>query len=129
MTTPFRVADRRRPVVDVTVSKHPSPGNSTLTIMRTVIVDTGFTNDLCLLWSDIAALQLDKAGLEELTLADGTKKSFRTFRGCASAQGIERPVVILELPSERLLGMGFLRGLDLCISGWPNGTIAIREPP
>lgn len=128
MTTPFRVADRRRPVVDVTVSKYPSPGNNTPTIMRTVIVDTGFTNDLCLLWSDIAALQLDLAGLEELTLADGIKKSFRAFRGYASAQGIERPVVILALPSERLLGMGFLKGLDLCISGWPNGTVDIREP-
>ena len=128
MTTSFKVVDRRCPVVSITVSKHASPQSSTTTVMRAAIVDTGFSGAVALPASVISSLHLNVAGSENIVLADRTERACRTFHGYVSAEGIERRVVILELTGEPLLGMGFLRGLELCISGWPNGTVDIREP-
>jgi len=76
----------------------------------------------------ITSLQLNPAGVEDLVLADGTSKAFKTFDGFACVEGIEKRVTIYEIPSEPLLGMSFLNGLRLIVTGFPGGTVAIQQP-
>ena len=130
MTTNLRInAPRRRPIVEVRISKQASPQGNTPQVTRHAIVDTGFTGGLALPWSVITSLGLNHTGIEDLVLADGNKKPFKTFDGFASVQRIEKRVTVYEMSNESLLGMSFLNGLQLIVTNFPGGTVVIQHPP
>jgi len=85
------------------------------------VIDTGFTEFLALPSARIASLHLPLAGLQRMTLADGTVAVLAVYEVGVHWHGARRTVQVLEVEGGALLGMALLDGsrmtMDVCAGG------------
>lgn len=101
--------------------------NSALTALVEVVLDTGFSEELVLPPDIISALGLTPQGKMPLTLADGEEQVFDFYTASISWHGQDRIVAVVEMPSERLIGMDLLWDNRLIVDAAVGGK-AIIEP-
>ena len=90
------------------------------------VVDTGFSEFL-ILGSDLASeLQLESAGVDYLTLADGSLESFEVFNVSVMWDGLTREIEAHAAQSSALVGMGLLHGHRLVVDVVEGGRVAIE---
>ena len=75
----------------------------------------------------IRDLSLDYIDKVSVALADQQVRSVRAFDGVMSWHGRRRDVMVLDMGSEPLLGMGLLLDSRLTVSCRPNGAVVIEE--
>ncbi|MBM4040849.1 MAG: clan AA aspartic protease [Planctomycetes bacterium] len=89
-------------------------------------VDTGFTEFLSLPPALIARLGLPFAGLEDLTLADGSEAVLHVFDAVVHWHGRRTPVHALEAEGTPLIGMKLLRASRLTVDVVAGGRVEVR---
>ena len=101
--------------------------NNALTALVEVVLDTGLSEELVLTPDIVSTLGLTPQGEMPLTLADGEEQIFDFYMASISWHGQERIVAVIEMPSERLIGMNLLWGSRLIVDAAVGGE-AIIEP-
>lgn len=101
--------------------------NRALTAHVEVVLDTGFSEELVLPPDIVSTLGLTPQGEMPLTLADGEEQIFDFYMALISWHGQDRIVAVIEMPSERLIGMNLLWGSRLIVDAAVGGE-AIIEP-
>jgi clan AA aspartic protease len=90
------------------------------------IIDTGFTGWLTLPPALIADLQLPWEGFGHAELADGSTSDYFVYQATVLWERRPRQVIVSELNTAPLVGMGFLGGNELKIHVRPGGAVTIR---
>jgi len=98
------------------------------------LIDTGFTGELPLPSTLVAALGLDVLGSEQLALADGSEVASDVCPAIVIWDGQTRVIGVNTLDTDALLGMGLLEGYDLNIHVAAGGRVTIEpfspaQPP
>ena len=109
-----------QPVVEVIVH-----GSSNQRARVQAVVDTGFTQYLTLPAHAIAALNLQFAFEEKLTMANGESININAYTALMEWGGRTRQVEIHSAEGDPLTGMAMLRDHDLYIRAVPDGTVRI----
>ena len=89
------------------------------------IIDSGFTGNLVLPPTLIAALGLVKRSGGTATLADGSVKNFETFSAEIEWKGVRRRIVVSAVGNEALAGMVLLASHRLCMEVVSGGRVEI----
>lgn len=118
------INEHREIVFGVQVS---NSANRALTTLVEVVLDTGLSEELVLTPDIISTLELTPQGEMPLTLADGEEQIFDFYMASISWHDQERIVAVVEMPSERLIGMNLLWGNRLIVDAALGGE-AIIEP-
>ena len=92
-----------------------------------VIVDTGFTDWLTLPTDFIKLLRLTRDDNREVTLADGSVTVYQNYKGKILWHERLRPVAIIALDAQPLLGTKALAGSRLTIDFQDGGEVSIAE--
>jgi clan AA aspartic protease len=93
------------------------------------VVDSGFNASLTLPAATIAALGLTRKSDVRAALADGSVGEFGVYAAEVSWEGAWRPVLVLTVGDEALLGMLLLASHELRISVVPGGAVEITPIP
>ena len=101
--------------------------NSALSVPVEVVLDTGFSEELVLPSDIVSTLGLTPQGEMPLILADGEEHVFDFYMASISWHGQDRIVAVIEMPSERLIGMNLLWGSRLIVDAAVGGE-AMIEP-
>lgn len=101
--------------------------NRALTTLVEAVLDTGLSEELVLTPDIVSTLGLTPQGEMPLILADGEEQIFDFYMASISWHGRERIVAVVEMPSERLIGMNLLWGSRLIVDAAVGGE-AIIEP-
>jgi clan AA aspartic protease len=88
-------------------------------------IDTGFTGELVLSQSTIAALSLPQSGTAQAQLADGSIILMNTYSCLLEWFGSLKQVVVGNDGDFPLLGVGLLRGHKLTVD-YPLETVAVE---
>jgi clan AA aspartic protease len=89
-------------------------------------VDTGFSGYLVLDKLAIEALALRRFGVNEGTLADGSRTRFETYTATLDWHGAVRPVIVVSSDGGSLVGMSLLRGSRLLLEVIEHGQLTIE---
>ena len=100
------------------------PGGRTARVEA--MVDTGFNEQLTLPPWVVERLGLTFEEEAYYTLADGARSGTRVFRGEIEWHGTWREIMIVEIESDALLGMGAMCGCNLNIDVMHGGHVEIR---
>ena len=94
-----------------------------------VVLDTAFSGDLALPYSEIERLALPYLGLsmDTWTLATGAEAEMHTYAATIFWHGQRRKVVVIETESESLLGTALLSGSKIYIDFHRGGKVVIEE--
>ena len=92
-----------------------------------VVVDTGFSGELALPSELIQSLGLEYIDDVRVVMADRQARWVRAYDGAVSWHGEPMSVIVLDMESEPLLGMGLLLDSRLTVSCRPNGVVVIEE--
>ena len=92
-----------------------------------VVVDTGFSGELALPSELIQTLGLEYIDDVSVALADQQERPVRAYDGVVSWQGRSRDVMVFDMESEPLLGMGLLLDNRLTVICRPNGPVVNEE--
>ena len=90
-------------------------------------IDTGFSGYLALDSRAIHSLGLRRFGVNEGTLADGTRTYFETYTATLDWHGAVRSVIVVESAGGNLVGMSLLRGSQLVVDVIENGNVLIER--
>lgn len=93
------------------------------------VVDTGFTASLALPATAVAALGLLQQSRSEAVLADGVVRKVDVCAAEVNWNGQWRPVLVLSVGDEMLLGMRLLSGHELRIAVEAGGPVEITSLP
>ena len=93
------------------------------------VVDTGSTDALTLLPSDIALIDLPYQGSECIILADGEAVPMNVFFGVVIWDGFPLPCRILASNGGALVGMRLLKGHWLMLDARVDGDVLIYPIP
>jgi clan AA aspartic protease len=115
---------RREAVVPLRVR---GPGGAEVDVEA--VVDSGFTASLTLPAAVVAALGLTRQSGGGAVLADGSVRQFDIYAAEVSWDGGWRPVLVLAVGDEVLLGMGLLADHELRIAVVPGGVVEITPLP
>jgi clan AA aspartic protease len=114
------VVDCREPILPLTViATDGTP------VRLSVVVDTGFTDELTLPASAIRDLELPCKGMAEGVLGDGSRFFCDIYRGSLVWHDDVIAVDILETEGDPLLGMKLLTGSRLTMDITDDGQIEI----
>lgn len=94
-------------------------------------VDTGFTDHICLTYQEAFPLALTLVGIEEYTIADGSRVQFFSCFGLVSFDGkpILSPISIRPNGS-RLIGIGLMKKLGIKLEAdFVNQTVKLVKVP
>jgi clan AA aspartic protease len=116
------VNHHREAIIPVTVR---SPLGQELPI--DAIVDTGFNGSLTLPPVPIAALGLPWRNYGQATLANGSVDLFDVFAATVLWDGSARSILVEEVATQPLVGMGLLDGYDLHIEVTAGGSVTILK--
>jgi clan AA aspartic protease len=89
------------------------------------VIDTGFTEFLALPPDCIAALRLPLAGLQRMTLADGSVAVLAVHEAVVHWHDAPVAVQALEIDGGALLGMAMLQGSRLTVDALEGGPARI----
>ena len=92
-----------------------------------VVVDTGFSGELALPSELIQSLGLEYIDDVRVVMADRQARWVGAYDGAVSWHGEPMSVIVLDMESEPLLGMGLLLDSRLTVSCRPNGPVVIEE--
>ena len=92
-----------------------------------VVVDTGFSGELALPSELIQSLGLEYIDDVRVVMADRQARWVGAYDGSVSWHGEPIAVIVLDIESEPLLGMGLLLGSRLTVSCRSNGPVVIEE--
>ena len=92
-----------------------------------VVVDTEFSGELTLPSELIQSLDLEYIDDVRVVMADRQARWVGAYDGAVSWHGEPMAVIVLDMESEPLLGMGLLLDNRLIVSCRPNGTVVIEE--
>ena len=92
-----------------------------------VVVDTGFSGELALPSELIQSLGLEYVDDVRVVMADRQARWVSAYDGAVSWHGEPMAVIVLDMESEPLLGMGLLLDSRLTVSCRPNGPVVIEE--
>jgi clan AA aspartic protease len=93
------------------------------------VVDTGFSGELTLPTSVIAALGFRWRTRNSRVLADGTNQYVDIYVGIIVWDGMVRHVFIEAADTHPLVGMTLISGNRLQIEGIPGGRVTIEKLP
>jgi clan AA aspartic protease len=93
------------------------------------VVDTGFDGYLCLPPTAIAQLRLPWIESGEATLADGSDCLVEVYQGTVLWDGHALSLLVDEVDTDPLVGMGLLEGHELKIEVRPGGKVTIKRLP
>jgi len=91
------------------------------------VIDTGFTGDLTLPATAVAALGLPFVYNQAITLADDTDIEIPVHQATIVWQGSERFVHVLATGNRPLLGTALLIGCELLAQFSDNGLVTIED--
>lgn len=105
-----------------------SPFSASLKKTLSVIVDTGCTADLILTYAEAFPLALALVGIENYTIADGSKVSFFKCLGVVNFAGKTTQCLISIRPSGcPLMGVSLLKKLGLTLEiDFPRQTVFFK---
>ena len=89
------------------------------------VIDTGFTGELVLSTTTIAALGLTLRSGGTALLADGTLRNFDTYNAEIQWSGSPRRVVVSAIGTEALVGMTLLAGHKLNMEIEDGGVVEV----
>ena len=92
-----------------------------------VVVDTGFNGELALPSHLVQPIGLEYIDNVPVVLADRQRRPVSAYDGAVSWHGRHREVVVLDMGSEPLLGMGLLLECKLTVDARPGGFVLIEE--
>lgn len=92
-------------------------------------IDTGFTEEMTLPPDIINELNLPSHRQISLVMADGTTYRGETYLGRIRWHERLRPVEVISVDADPLVGMKLLAGSNLSIDAEPNGAVTITELP
>ncbi|NJL57968.1 clan AA aspartic protease [bacterium] len=98
-------------------------------IVIDALIDTGYTGNLTLPPSTIAALNLPWRGSEEGVLGDGSTQMFDVYSATIIWDGEFRTIKVNESDTDPLLGVGLLYGYEVCIQTISGGTVTVKALP
>ncbi|WNZ23118.1 clan AA aspartic protease [Leptolyngbya sp. NK1-12] len=98
-------------------------------IVIDALIDTGYTGNLTLPPSTIAALNLPWRGSEEGVLGDGSTQMFDVYSATIIWDGEFRTIKVNESDTDPLLGVGLLYGYEVCILTISGGTVTVKALP
>ncbi len=90
------------------------------------LADTGFSGFLTLSANAIGSLNLPQEGIAPATLADGSQRIFRVYRGEVEFCGRSTVSRIYASDGIPLAGMSLFRGCELRIQVIPDGEVSIE---
>jgi len=93
------------------------------------VVDTGFSGELTLPSSVIAALGLRWRTRNSRVLADGTKQYVDIYVGIIGWDGMVRHVFVEAADTHPLVGMALIAGNCLQVAAIPGGRVTIEALP
>ena len=93
------------------------------------LIDTGYSGQLTLSPAIVTALQLEKLGSSQGTLANGSIEHFDVYQASVVWDGQARTVEIDEIDTPPLLGMALLERHSLYIVVSPGGEVVITPSP
>ena len=93
------------------------------------VIDTGYTAELTLPPSPIAALGLRWQSLDCGTLADGSECLFDVYEAKVVWDGKVRHILVDEADADPLVGMRLLRGHELKMQVRSRGKVTIKRLP
>jgi clan AA aspartic protease len=93
------------------------------------VVDTGFTGDLVLPQTEVAALGLQFLIYDSAVLADGSGVPLSVHEATILWHGVQRHALILAAGQEPLLGMSLIYGSRLTLEGEDGGALTLDELP
>jgi clan AA aspartic protease len=99
---------------------------ATQRIVVDALIDTGYTGNLTLPPSTIAALNLPWRGSEEGVLGDGSTQMFDVYSATIIWDGEFRTIKVNESDTDPLLGVGLLYGYEVCIQTISGGTVTVK---
>lgn len=102
---------------------------ATQRIVIDALIDTGYTGNLTLPPSTIAALNLPWRGSEEGVLGDGSTQMFDVYSATIIWDGEFRTIKVNESDTVSLLGVGLLYGYEVCIQTIDGGTVTVKALP
>ena len=102
---------------------------ATQRIVIDALIDTGYTGNLTLPPSTIAALNLPWRGSEEGVLGDGSTQMFDVYSATIIWDGGFRTIKVNESDTDPLLGVGLLYGYEVCIQTISGGTVTVKALP
>ena len=92
-----------------------------------VVVDTVFSGELALPSELIQSLDLEYIDDVRVVMADRQRRWVDAYDGAVSWHGEPMSVIVFDMESEPLLGMGLLLDSRLSVSCRPNGAVVIEE--
>ena len=115
-------------VVDLEIQ---SPTFSAIARKFPIGIDTGFTNDLCLTYQDAFPLALTLVGVQEYTIADGTRVQFFECIGVVKLGEKATVCTISIRPNgSALMGVSLMRKLGLKLDiDFVNNTVKFSDAP
>jgi clan AA aspartic protease len=90
------------------------------------VIDTGFTDFLSLPVSAIAKLGLLRQDEGSCVLADGSRAPMNIYAAEIEWMGVWRPILVIEVDANALLGTAMIRGCLLTIEMVDGGRVEIR---
>ena len=90
-------------------------------------MDTGFNGELALPSHLVQSFGLEYIDDVPVVLADRQRRPVSAHDGAVSWHGRHREVVVLDMGSEPLLGMGLLLECKLTVDARPGGFVLIEE--
>ena len=106
-----------------------SPISTEIKATHTFGIDTGFTNDICITYKEAFPLALSLVGVQEYTIADGSKVPFFECLGVVTYGDKKITAPISIRPSGSLLvGVNLLRKLGVKLEAdFVNNTVCLTE--
>jgi predicted aspartyl protease len=95
----------------------------------TFVIDTGYNGDLCLPQSMVTALSLSPLAPKPVKLGDSSWKTLPFYRAEADWDGQRRPVRILCVEGDPLVGTALLDGFRMEADCVPGGSLLLRRLP
>ena len=92
-----------------------------------VVVDTGFNGELVLPSHLVQSIGLEYIDDVPVVLAERQPRPVSAYDCVVSWHGRHREVVVLDMGSEPLLGMGLLLECKLTVDARPGGFVLIEE--
>lgn len=89
------------------------------------VIDTGFDGELTLPSGMIRRLGYPHVGSAGGTLAGGSEVQFDYHEGRILWHGVTRPVAVIAVEGQPLVGMALLRGSHLSVEALPGGEVAV----
>ncbi len=114
-------------LLDLEISSPISP--DTIKAVYPFGIDTGFTNDICITYKEAFPLALSLVGVQEYTIADGSKVPFFECIGLVTYNGQKIPAPISIRPSGSLLvGVNLLKKLGVKLEAdFVNNTVKLFD--